>query len=235
MTSDLIQTSAPQFAIAFTQEAEQAKDIALSTAALIARVSTAAEQEQAVVAQTELRRVINLVENARKAAKAPVLEYGRTIDTTAKHFVADLESEERRVATLVGNFQQLELSRARALEALRVKELNEIERKRQEALSTAKSHDEHDEINERANQEAAALPVVQPAKAQGQLVREDWEIEVFDVWALARAHPMCVKVEPRRSEIRQLLDAGITPAGVKAKKVVASSVRIGRERDAIVA
>jgi hypothetical protein len=221
------------FTVAFTPEAEASKLTALESAALIGRVTDATENENAVAAQKEVARVLKSVEDARVAAKKPVLDFGRTIDDAARKFIADLRAEEMRLARLVGDFQQLEMAKTRAAEALRIAELNVIERRTQEELQKAKSHDEIDSIQARASQEAAALPIIQPVKAQGQFVREDWNIIVTDVWALARAHPMCVTVEPRKSEIRQLLDAGITPAGVKAEKVTKSSVRLGREMKAI--
>jgi hypothetical protein len=57
-------------------------------------------------------------------------------------------------------------------------------------------------------------------------VREDWEITVNDLHALYRAHPFAVKLEPRLSELRQLLDAGIKVAGVTAKKITKVGVRL---------
>ena len=233
MSANLIARDDSRLAVMLTNEADELKAAALECAGLIGRVSNAAEQELAVAAQKELHRVLSLTEAARKAVKEPVLDYGRKIDDTAKKFIAELKEEEIRIARLVGNFQTLELAKARAAEAARLKELADVERRRQEELSRATSHDEYDAIQERANEEAASVPVVTHVKVAGQVVKEDWEIDVSDIWALARAHPMCVKIEPRRSEIKQLLDAGITPAGVKARKVVVSGVRLGRELAAI--
>lgn len=215
--------------VKFTEEAELLKSSALETAALIGRVSNSDENAAAANAQTEIKRVLKLTEDSRKAHKSPVLDYGSRIDAAAKRFIAELKEEEMRIATLVGNFQQLELAKARAAEAARLKEIAEIERKKQEELAAAKSLEEMEKIQERSNQEAAALPVVKIAKAAGQVVREEWDIQIVDAWALARAHPACVTITPRLSDIKAILDAGITPAGVYAKKVVKSGVRLGRE------
>jgi hypothetical protein len=67
-----------------------------------------------------------------------------------------------------------------------------------------------------------------PATADGQRTRPEWEVIVSDVWALARAHPACVTIEPRLSEIKALLPAGIKVAGVIAKRVVRVSVTTGK-------
>jgi hypothetical protein len=64
-----------------------------------------------------------------------------------------------------------------------------------------------------------------PARADGQTVRMEWEVTVNDIWALARGHPACVRIEPRLTEIKSLLDLGTKIAGVSAKRVPVVSVR----------
>jgi hypothetical protein len=205
------------------------KETALETAALIGRVANASENEQAVIAMKQLAEVAKLTEKARKAVKEPVLQFGKEIDAVAKEFVAEIRDEEGRLARLVADFQALEAAKIRAAEALRLKDLADLERRRQEELAQAKSHDELDSVNKRFNDEAkeaaVAAPVVAPARATGQVVREDWDIVVSDIWTLARAHPGCVEIKPRLSEIRQLLDAGAKVAGVTANKITKVSVR----------
>lgn len=235
MSDALIIRDDARLSVAIADSAEHAKAAALEGAALIGRVTNATEQDGAVEAQKSLARLLKLVEDARKAVKDPVLAFGRKIDDTARQFVLEIKEEELRIAKLVGDFQQLQIAKARAAEALRLKELQEIERRKQEELAKANSHEELDAIHARANEEAAAVPVQQFAKSAGQVVKEDWEFTVHDVWALARVHPHCVTIEPRRSEIKQLLNAGVMPAGVAAKKVVVSNVRLSREREAITA
>ncbi|MBA3354989.1 MAG: hypothetical protein H0U18_03435 [Pyrinomonadaceae bacterium] len=219
--------------VQFSVEALEIKDSALALAGLIGRVSNAEEQESAVTAQRELKRVLKLSEDARKAAKAPVLDYGRKIDSTAEEFVKDLAVEDIRVSKLIANFQALESARVRAAEAAKQTELNALEVDRQKALADAKSHDELDRVNQEYCERVAALPVIAPARVEGQVVREDWEIQVTDIHTLYRAFPFAVDLKPRLSEIRQLLDAGSKVPGVSAKKVSKASVRISKERDAI--
>ncbi len=86
------------------------------------------------------------------------------------------------------------------------------------------AQEDRDQHLERANQEIAALPVAAPIRAEGQRVREEWNVTVTDIWMLARVHPGCVKIEPRLSEIKELLDAGVKVAGILAKKEIKAGV-----------
>jgi hypothetical protein len=238
MSEALISRDDSQLTVSFLPSAYERKESSLAASALIGRVANSAEQETAVAAQIEIKRLLDLVEMARVECKRPILDFGRKIDDAAKTFVAELKKEQLRIGTLIGDFQTLEQARVRAAEAVRLKELNEIERQRQEQIATARSHDEIDTINERANQEVASVPVVQPRKAEGQVVKEDWSITVTDEWALVRwaiasGAIDCVYVEARLNPIKARLTAGMSIPGITAKKVVNSSVRVGREPLAI--
>lgn len=254
--------------------AEQARCVALQNAKLIWEVKDAAQQREAVAAQSDLDQLLRDVEKSREMAKAPLLEMGRTLDAHAKEFCAPLKKESLRVAGLITDFQQLEQAKARAAEearraeerrvaeeqrqaelaviraaeAQRAKlaaeqaelkrqhaEANARERKileaqqaeidRQKALAEAKSHEDLDRIQaegSRRQAEIAAQPVVEPARATGQRVVTDWEVTVSDVWALARAHPVCVTITPRIGEIKNLLKTGQKVAGVVAKEITIS-------------
>lgn len=210
--------------VSFTATAVALKSGALEQAALVGKVSNASEQETAVIAQKELARVLKLAEEARVAAKNPVLDFGRKIDSAAKEFVAEIQEEKHRIDSLVADFQYVEMQRVRAAEVLRLAELDKLEIERQKKLAEAKSHDEIDAIQDEHCRTVASLPVAIPAREKGQNVREDWEIEITNEWELARNHPTCVKLTPLLSEIRQLLNSGASVKGVRAKKVVKASV-----------
>lgn len=225
----LIERDDSRFIVRFLPEADAMKTSALELAALIGKVKDAYDQEAAVNAQKEIKRVLKLAEDSRKAIKEPVLDYGRRIDDTAKAFIAELRTEEMRIAKLIGDFQALELAKQRAAEAAQRRELEEIERRKQAELSKAESHEQLETIQARYSEEAAAVPSRTPVKAASQIVKEEWEIEITDAWLLARAHPACVDIQPRIREIKALLDAGVKVAGICAKKVVKSTVRLGRE------
>lgn len=233
MTDTLLTRDDSTLGVCTTSSALAMREAAMEQAALIGRVSNGAEQEQAVAAQRELRNVIKLAEDSRKKIKEPVLEYGRKIDNVAREFRADLETEELRLAQLIGDFQTLELQRIRAEEAARNTELDRLERDRQAALSQVTTHAEADRINEQFCAVTKDLPTPTPVRAEGQLIRQEWKIEVTDIWSLARAHPLCVRIEPRLSEIKQLLDAGATVTGVRAEKVVMAGVRVQKPTSAL--
>ena len=218
--------------VSYTAEAARLRDEALAVAGTIKSVTTPGEQEAAVKAQIAVKAVRNTCEKARKECKEPVIEFGRTIDGAAKQFDGPLGVEELRIAKLVGDYVTLMEQQRRAQEALRLAELDVIERRRQEELSKAQSHDEVDAIQERVNNEvrAAAVPLV-VVRAEGQVVREDWEITVTDIMALARAHPNCVQMEVRKNEVKTLLNAGVRPPGIEAKRVQKSDVRPGRRTE----
>lgn len=222
-----------QMAVSFSEEAQRLKEQALVVGALVGRVTNATEQMAAVTAQTELQRILKLAEDARKACKAPVLEYGKRIDNAAKAFIAELEEEMLRIAKLVGDFQALELARARAAEQARNAELLELERQKAEAISKATSHDQVDAIQEHFNRQAETLPVHEPVRVDNQRIATDWEIVVNDVHKLYRAHANCVDLRPRISEIKNLLKIGVAVQGITATPIVRAGVTLKREQKAI--
>jgi hypothetical protein len=116
--------------VAFPARANALKESALTSAALIGKVTNGKENEEAVAAQAELQKVISSIEKARKACKEPVLEFGRCIDQAAKDFVEDLKPEMLRISTLIGDFAALEQAKVRAAEQARLAEERRIEAER---------------------------------------------------------------------------------------------------------
>lgn len=220
--------------ISFTEAAEHLKFVALQDAALIGKVANAGEQESAVAAQVALKTLINTVEKARKEAKAPVLAYGQKIDDTAKAFVKDISDEMMRISLLVGDYQALEAAKAQAAQKAENERLAALEREKNAELAKAETHDQLDSIQEKFNERARSESVaVAPNRVEGQRVTEDWDIAVSDIWALARAHPGMVKIEPRLSEIKAALKAGVKVAGITARPIVKATVRAQRQPQAI--
>lgn len=225
--SALIARDDARLAVAFTAEAVALKESALAVAGLIGKVTNATENATAVQAQVELKGILAQAEKARRACKEPVLEYGRKIDDAARSFCDELNAEMARVSLLVGNFQQLEQAKARAAERARNEELTRLERERAAAEAQATSHDALDAIAKHFNDKEKAISSdsPQPARIAGQIVRKDYEIEVTDIWLLAKAHPVCVKIEPRLSEIKEMLRQGVKVAGVRATEITTATVR----------
>lgn len=215
--------------VSISPDAYSARDLALSKSALIGKVANAADQKVAVEAQADIYKIVCEVEKARKSVKQPVLDLGRRIDEVARDFRQDCDEELGRLARLLGDFQQLEAARVRAAAQAKNDRLSHIEKDRAAELSQATSHEQVDEINARYNDKAALLESQTAdgaARAQGQVVKPDWEVTVTDVWLLAKSHPGCVKIEPRISEIKSLLNNGVKVAGVNAVRIQKSGVRL---------
>lgn len=221
--------------IAFSGEAEALREQALADSVLIAVVRDAADNETATRALHALQRLRVNVEKARKAVKEPVLEFGRAIDVTAKQWLADVDTEAYRLSGLLADFQSLENARFRAAQQKANEALLEVERQRAVEMEQAKDLDEINSISEKYSEKARveSEPPPPPAKAPGQRISYDWNVTVIDVWTLARAHPGCVKIEPRLSEIKALLNAGAQIAGIKAERILKAGVRLSPEPKAI--
>lgn len=221
--------------VAMTSRAMELKAQALEQSALIGRVTNEEEQRLAVIAQTSLAELLSAVEKARKAAKDPVLAYGRSIDDAAKSFRLELEEDEVRVARMVGDYQKLLEQRARAAQAAENERLQALERERAKELAQATDLNQVDAIQEKFNNRAAQEAIAPPPapRVEGQRITQDWDVCVTDVWLLAKAHPMCVHVEPRLSEIKSLLNAGVKVAGVRAERVTKAGIRLSPRAKAI--
>lgn len=110
------------WSISVTQEAKAKKLTLLKEAEQIHVVKDNDQAEVARYCLKELTEFSQLLEKSRKEVKEPVLEAGRKIDTAAKDFIKDVESQKARITTLISNH-------AREQEAIR----QEAMRKQQEA------------------------------------------------------------------------------------------------------
>lgn len=219
----------------FTPQALALKNAALESAALIGKVTNGTEQEQAVAAQTELAQLLKLAEEARKAAKEPVLTFGKRIDDSAKVFCDELKTEQWRLSRLCGDYQQLEQAKARAAQRAEDERLAALEREKQAAMAKAETHEEL-EKTQAVYQEriaAEAPPMVAIPKAAGQRVENVIQYEVFDLDALYKSNPACVKMEPKAVEIKALLKAGLKPPGVRSWTETKSTIRTSSQPKAI--
>jgi hypothetical protein len=237
MSDALITRDDARLSVTFTEAANALKEQALAVAGVIGKVATADDNAAAFQAQQAIQSILSRAEKARVECKAPVLEYGRRIDASHSKFVEEIKDEMTRVSALIGDFQMLEAAKARAAAKLLQDNLAKIERERAEAEAKAKSHDQLDAIQEHFNNKAAEafsdVRTPEPARADGQIIRHDWEITVTDIHKLYRAHANCVDLKPRLSEIKELLKAGVTPQGVIAKPIIKPGARVPRERTAI--
>ncbi len=210
-----------------THEARMVRGAILEAASLIGRVSNEEEQATAVAVQQDIATLEKNVETARQEVKKPALEYGRKVDATAQKFLEDVKSEKRRIAILVGNYQTALLAQQRAEEAKQNAQLADFERRRQTALAEAKTHEQRDEINQLFDMEVKeASPPIVREQAPGQIVREQWKVQITNEFLLLRARPELVrKVEFDMVALKALLSAGEKLPGVVAEREVVSTVR----------
>ena len=208
---------------------------ALEAAALVGKVSNAAENELAVEAQKKLAGYIKLVGKAESAIKDPLNDLRSKVIQLSKDLIKDADAEGRRIAGLVGDFQEKERVKLVAEQNSVNAELSELARKEALELSSAQTIEEQDAVRERYSQQALVVATSASAsvRASGQRVTVEWDITVQDVWKLARAHPNCVTVTPRLNEIKTLLNMGVTVQGVSAKKAVKATVVSKKETKAI--
>lgn len=206
--------------------ASQMEEKALIAASLIGVVKNAEDNQRAVGAQTLLKEYLDTIESSRKFVKQRPWDLCIKIDELANRLKKTATDEMLRVSQAIGEFQEQEKARTRALEAARLRDLEEIERKRQLELSKAKSFEQEQAVQEKYNTQAAALPVATPARAEGQTIKDDWDVHVTDALLLATKHRQCVDIKPRLTEIKILLKAGISVSGIVATPVTKAGLRL---------
>lgn len=232
MSDALITRNDGALTVAFTERAVALKSLALEQAALIARVSNAEEQQRAVEAQKALAGHLSLIEKARTTCKAPVLAFGKAIDSAAKEHVKEVVEEDARVAGLIAEFQRIEQAKERDAQTAKNETLTSLEKQRFESLSQANTDAEREEINDRYGRMIQAeqeTPIPTAARVEGQRISNDFDVTVYDIHLLYRHHPNCVELTPRLSEIKNLLKGGTTPKGVTAKPIVKAGVTTRRQ------
>lgn len=210
-------------------------EAALESSASVVRVRDAAEQSVAVAAQSKLAEVQRAIQKAAKEARNPAIEEQRAIIRFEEKILAPLYEELNRVSKLVGEYVVKQRDIQREQERIAKLAADKLAMEQAAALAKAKTVEQVKRVNETFTDRAATeIPAPRPIEvAKGQVVREDIEIEVFDIWALVRDHPNLVRVEPRLADIKDAVRAGRTISGVRAKNVIKSTVSTGRQRPAI--
>ncbi len=215
--NSLIKRNDADLAIVFTDDAEERKHCAIECSSLIGIVRNPQDQDAAVVAHKMIRDLLKDTEDSRVSAKAPVLDYGRTIDRSVKEWVEDLEAENIRLAKVIGNYQQEQLAIARAAQAKRDEELRKIEEERiaetnkaakalgveDRGMITPELAKEIERQNELAKQKIESLkPVPLPPKAAGQSIAQPWRWELVNIQLLYKMHPGLVN--PMTPNVREI-------------------------------
>lgn len=214
--------------IALTTVGEDMIANALEGSALICKCADEIDNKLIVDSQIGLKNAVNALEKCRVELNKPALEFQRRVNDFFKQKQIDLKNELLRISVLADDYATIQMAKARAEQNARNEELTRLEREREAALAKADTHEERETIQEHYNERAAieaappASPVVAP---KGQKVETELEVVVNDIWALARAHPTCVNVSPRLTDIKALIRNGIRVAGCTWREVVKAKVR----------
>lgn len=214
-----------ELGVSLNPQALALRDTILERSALIGKVDSVEAQAEAVAVQVELAKLAAATEKSRKEVKEPFIESGRLVDSLAKSFIEEVGKEKVRIAALNADFTALQLAKERSAQAATNATLSAIEQERELALAAAATLEDRDRIQEEYDTKVRSVPAVETHRAEGQVIRREWDVQVLDVHALYRAHPNCCKITPLMSEIKALLDDGIVVRGVKAERVVRSGVR----------
>jgi chromosome segregation ATPase len=222
MSTALITRDDAALKVEFTESAVALKNQALEMAGLIARVTDASEQANAVEAQQAIAQTLSQVEKARKACKDPVLNFGRAIDDAAKDFVEEVKEEQLRLARLVGDFQQLQQAKAAAAEKARRLEEERIEREKQEAIiKAAREQADRQRVLDEAT--AAARRAEEQAKNEQQRLeaeRRRIELEEAQAKSQAASHAEFDAIAARAAEQQKdLPPVTFAPARAEGQRV----------------
>lgn len=193
--------------------------------------------------ETEVERLAALTRDYQQLERAKVLaaENARRLEEQRLERLRQAElariAAEERAAKAKLDAEKAEADR-KAREAKNAAEAaaaaeTQREIERQQALAASTSIEQMAAVNDRFSEQSAALPIYVAPKAEGQTTKPDVDFEITDLWLLARSHRTCVDITPRKSEIKELLKAGVTLAGVRSWNVVRSTVRASREPAAI--
>lgn len=242
------------FARAIDKAAKDAdKELAEEEARIASAVAKFQEEELIKAREKELerQRELDRIENEKREAEYQARRQAEEEEKKRRDAEAAAEAERKKKQAEAEAAQraaqeaktakarkaaqeEADKKRLEAEDAAR-KELEEKESiQRERAESASKAQAEQEAITQRAiqAQEAIGGPVV-PTQASGQRSTPQNDFEVFDIYALARAHPMFVKIEPRRQEILDAINKGGMSKipGVRVIEVIKTKVSAPRAID----
>jgi colicin import membrane protein len=179
--------------------------------------------EERMREQEALRKIeAERIENERKAREEAAAKERAIREQAERERLAAEEEAKRKQEEFAKSPEGIQ----QAEEFRKKQEAERAEREAREAEQLKRARDQ-EEARVRAERERAALQAQAHAarQASGQVVREDWEINIIDAKALGLAYPDCVEFKPRLTEIKSKLNAGLSLPGVTARRVTKSSVR----------
>jgi hypothetical protein len=158
MENNIIISGLDMATITAADEARQHRDTLLALARKGTSIKDAAGAERATTILKDIKAFTRAIEDGRSAAKAPVLELGKKVDTLARDLTVELEAEATRISRLVGTFQQ---EQERIAAEARQRAFEEQERIRKEA----------EEKQRLADLEASVSRTSSPPRSNGPVPR----------------------------------------------------------------
>jgi hypothetical protein len=195
--------------------AKELKSLALDASALIGKVTNAEENDQAVNAQRELKRVMNMLEKDRKDAKEPLLEAGRQLDSMIAKEKEDIDAELGRVSELVSGFAIKERQRLQEEQRLQQAELERIEREKAAELKRI--------ADEQAKVEREAREAKEAAEKLASEATTKKQVEAANAAKIEAARIAVVAVqtaEVLRDSVKQVEERAADKAYVAAKPII---------------
>lgn len=186
------------YQLTISAEAEQRKTELLAKAEAITTVTDNDESAKAQFQSRSLAAMRIEVEKSRKLVKEPVNRIGKMIDNAAADFLAEIVAEENRIKKLVGDH---------ANEVMRIKaEKEAAERAAFEAARAAREAAEDGGIAAILAAKKAAAEKLQASNEVAATkvssgVRFAWDFEVDDINIVAKAEPLFVSMEIKRSAV----------------------------------
>ena len=205
------------YSLTITPQAEEQKRDLLVASAHVCSVTNNDESADAAYHMRSLAQMRILVDKSRKEIKEPVIRIGKLIDATAKNFLLEIEDEEARIRTLIGDHAN-EVARLAAIkaeeeriafEAARVaREVAEAAQDAAEATGkisdiVAAKQAEKERKNTLAARMEASNDLASTKVAQG--VRFAWDFEVNDISELHARTQGLTEINVKRSAVLEHL------------------------------
>ena len=199
--------------ISLASEAYDVKTSLLNNSKTMLAVNDGFEATMVADSQRSLRHLISQIEESRKAAKAPILKFGKMIDGLAKEFIEEVKEEETRIGRLLGAFQIVE--RDKKLAAERQARIQE-QKVMAGAAQQLDADIDYTELMDDAQAQIATLRKEAAAKHEavaGVKVRTTTKFEIVDEAETLKARPDLFSLN--ESKIRAALKTTKTIPGIK--------------------
>lgn len=207
------------------------RDELIETSQNVEQVVSDTTQQMAADQLKAVQAMISQTEKDRKASKKPFDDIGKKITVEAREFSAPLETEKRRLQTMLSAYHDEQLRKQRDEERKARERQAEIERQKQEALAkqqqamkeaksvadVANATAEAELAVSRLEKEQEAVKVSHATTATGTAASQEWLFEVEDLKKVFEKYgEELLDIRPKAGEIKRRLKAGEKLEGIKA-------------------